>query len=166
VPIKNWFSVQPSFPGDPKTRPKIFIEREKAFAEAPYEARVVPGKRAENGRSSPTVNDPIFRTINSMVQAQLDLVYGTPPVGSTEGSKVAMFPPLGEALKNPALTSEGFAKATQAAHYGPDYAKNFPAWYGGVRSLLERALTNVPETAGAPAKAWAAQAAHDLPATR
>jgi hypothetical protein len=59
-------------------------------------------------------------------------------------------------------TGERFAAAAQRG-YGPDYTKEFPSWYAGVRSLLARVLEPVAKGLDADAAAWAAQSMKNLP---
>jgi RHS repeat-associated protein len=164
APILNWFSVQPSYPG---TKDKSMIARREAFTRRG--AVISSGSRAEKERKSPTVDNPNFRVLgmkrglDTMVAAQFEIVYGLSE--KSNDKMVAMYPALGAVLLDKSATGERFAAAAQRG-YGPNYAKEFPSWYAGMRSLLARVLEPVARGLDADAAAWAAQSVRDLPAVR
>jgi hypothetical protein len=103
------------------------------------------------------------RGLDTMVAAQFEIVYGLSE--KTADKKVAMFPALGAVLLDQSATGERFAAAAQRG-YGPGYAKEFPAWYAGIRSLLARVLEPVAKSLDADAATWAARSVKALPAVR
>jgi isopenicillin N synthase-like dioxygenase len=103
------------------------------------------------------------RGLDTMVAAQFEIVYGLS--GKKEDKKASMYPGLGAVLLDKGATGERFAAAAQRG-YGPGYAKEFPSWYAGIRSLLARVLEPVAQGLDADAAAWAAQSVKSLPTVR
>jgi hypothetical protein len=175
APILNWFSVQPANPGSsltPQERARI-----AAFERLPGFLRWDTGKRAVDDTSSAVVRNPVFATTESMVAAQLFIVYGLPidewtPEGCPE--EAVMFPSIGAALRDETTkyTAMQLGLIIQKAGYGPGYATGFASWYDTVKGVLTRFLSYVRDggawldaDVSEEAKKWAGDALSNLPRT-
>jgi hypothetical protein len=146
-----------------------------AFERVPGFVEWVSDKRAVDATTSAFVRNPHFDTTESMVAAQLYVVYGVPPDAWTpEGcpADAVMFPQIGAALQDESTkyTALQFGLVIQRAGYGPGYGTDYAKWYATVRNTLRLFLNYVRD--GGPSLAsdvateasqWAIDALDELP---